>query len=241
MFLCHTVYGNESIQSRFRGKTVLVEGESKTCDLRDLATSCGFQNFITLVELKSLYPEIWPFSKEPEAQVKVDLMKRHGFDDEEKFKKQLVISGIFVFCLTKRVWDALQTFCDLLSTTDGRILGQKRSQGEKQFVELYFTSPDLVYPDSWPQPRMGAGAFTLALKSLFEATYKMPLEYNMLGKPGKDTFEHAEALMRKNNPSVKIGTRYIGDNNDSDIIGGKSQGMTTILVRTGMWDGKSKH
>ena len=33
----------------------------------------------------------------------------------------------------------------------------------------------------------------------------------------------------------------IGDNPKSDIAGGNSAGMITILVKTGVWDGKTKN
>jgi len=46
---------------------------------------------------------------------------------EEKIKKSLQIHAIFIYCETKKTFNALQVFCDVISTKDGRILGPKRT------------------------------------------------------------------------------------------------------------------
>ena len=93
-------------------------------------------------------------------------------------KASLQFHAIFVFCTTKRVWAALQVFCDLVSTKDGRILGQKRSENDPQFVKLFLSNPDLLYKDKWPESRFGPRVINIMLQSVMMATYgyKMQIE-----------------------------------------------------------------
>jgi len=60
------------------------------------------------------------------------------------------------------------------------------------------------------------------------------------GKPELVTYEYAEQLLQdeaqKQDSRIVLGNQYmIGDNPKSDIAGGNLRGMTTILVRTGVF------
>ncbi len=77
------------------------------------------------------------------------------------------------------------------------------------------------------------------LKAVFKATYGYDVEVEQFGKPVKATYDYAALLMQKQavRKGVDIGNCYmIGDNPKSDIAGGNSKGMTTILVKTGVFD-----
>jgi hypothetical protein len=113
---------------------VLIDGDCD--DNAELAQSYGFKNVITLLELMALFPEISPSTTDLNINIvetKARLLKRHNLSEEE-FKSKLCINAIFLLCFTSNVWHALQIFCDLISTKDGKILGDKREPSNKQFV-----------------------------------------------------------------------------------------------------------
>ncbi len=81
------------------------------------------------------------------------------------------------------------------------------------------------------------------LKSVFKVTYGYDIEVEQFGKPEKATYDYAALLMQKQaaRKGVEIGNCYmIGDNPKSDIAGGNRKGMTTILVKTGVFDSTAK-
>ena len=195
VFLCHTIFGSPQIQSEYSEKMVLVDGVSK--DDVGLAHSYGFKKVVTLQELTALYPNISPVvmldffgSVEKLQKTKEGLLARYQLSEEE-FKKQLQIHAIFVFCSQVRVWSALQVFTDLISTKDGRILGEKRTRKDPQFVKLFMTNPDLHYQDKWAEPRFGPLPLNIMYKSIFKETYGYDMQIEQYGKPYKATFDFA--------------------------------------------------
>ena len=82
-----------------------------------------------------------------------------------------------------------QVFCDLVASKDGKVTSGRRAVGEPQFVKVFFTNPDITVAMNWPpnseakHPRLSPGAYALGLKTLFESSYNLPLEYTSYGKP----------------------------------------------------------
>jgi glycerol-1-phosphatase len=98
-----------------------------------------------------------------------------------------------------------------------RIAGQALRRGAR----LYATGRDAVFPmpdGPWP----GTGAILAAVET---AGGK---EAIVVGKPEPFIFEHARGLLA-GCERVAI----VGDNLESDVVGGKRAGLTTILVLTG--------
>jgi ribonucleotide monophosphatase NagD (HAD superfamily) len=84
----------------------------------------------------------------------------------------------------------------LISTKDGKILGQKRIAGkDKQFVKVFLSNPDLLYKDKWSESRFGPLAINIMLKAVFKATYGYDVEVEQFGKPVKATYDYAALLM----------------------------------------------
>lgn len=55
MIMSHTVFQDESIQKKYKNKTVLID--CSTDDrVKPIAEGYGFKNYITLLELMALYP-----------------------------------------------------------------------------------------------------------------------------------------------------------------------------------------
>jgi hypothetical protein len=56
------------------------------------------------------------------------------------------------------------------------ICGKKRSKNDRQFVKVFMTNPDLLYQDSFEQPRLGPNALKIAVTSVFKETYGYDME-----------------------------------------------------------------
>ena len=83
----------------------------------------------------------------------------------------------------------------MISTKDGKILGQKRIAGQTQFVKVFLSNPDLLYKDKWSESRFGPLAINIMLKAVFKATYGYDVEVEQFGKPVKATYDYAALLM----------------------------------------------
>lgn len=71
----------------------------------------------------------------------------------------------------------MQVMCDLVSSKDGKICGEKRIHGkDSQFVKVFMTSPDLVWQGSYPEPRFGPKAMQIAIAEVFKQTYGYEIE-----------------------------------------------------------------
>lgn len=74
--------------------------------------------------------------------------------------------------------------------------------------------------------RMDAGGFVAALE------YAGGVTAEVVGKPEPAFFAAAERLLGK--PAARLA--IVGDGLDNDVAGGKAAGLTTVLVRTGLYD-----
>lgn len=108
-------------------------------------------------------------------QAKLNVMYRF-MKTEEQIKASLQIHAIFIFCETAKTFNAIQVFCDLLSSKNGKILGPKRTAKDKQFVQVYMSNPDLLYKDKWQEARFGPMAFNIMLDTVLQATYGFGVE-----------------------------------------------------------------
>lgn len=152
-----------------------------------------------------------------------------------------------------------QVFCDLLSSRDGRVVLENNTRRtevgqdgnikviDPQYVQMYFTNSDLVYPSTgWKgnctqNLLMGAGAFERSLKVLFKETHGYEPEFQNYGKPNLQHFKFVENKILSEQ-STAIKTIYmIGDNLRSDILGantinGNSNiNWVSIAVKTGLF------
>jgi ribonucleotide monophosphatase NagD (HAD superfamily) len=76
------------------------------------------------------------------------------------------------------------------------------------------------------------------MQAVYLETYGHEMEVNTYGKPTAETFDFATELIHEQarQKELEISQFYmIGDNPKSDISGGNAKGMTTILVKTGVF------
>jgi HAD superfamily hydrolase (TIGR01456 family) len=71
------------------------------------------------------------------------------------------------------------------------------SGGNAQQIPIYASNMDLVYSASHPVPRLAAGAFSVALSSLWKAVTGTELAITKYGKPERVTFDFAHAQLQR--------------------------------------------
>ena len=111
--------------------------------------------------------------------------------------------------------------------------------------EVVFSNGDLLWANSFAQPRLGQGAFRDALRAMLEARtggegFARPTE---LGKPTAAPFEMAEATLdaqAESNGDRVEAIVMVGDNPAADIDGANARKAAdarwrSLLVRTGVY------
>ncbi|KAJ2815205.1 hypothetical protein FBU31_007013 [Coemansia sp. 'formosensis'] len=111
------------------------------------------------------------------------------------------------------------------------------------------SNADLIFSNDYPRPRFGQGAYHVCLRAMWNAlTGGAPLEYTLFGKPNRVQYQYAEHLLDQialaaapaiDLPQLHAHRRIfaIGDNPAADIAGANGAGWTSVLVRTGVFDG----
>lgn len=139
----------------------------------------------------------------------------------------------------------VQVTCDILLSAG--IVGAPRLAPDSPLyrsVELVFCNPDLLWRSDFEQPRLGQGAFKVALLNVHKDLTGSAYPYVQYGKPTKATYDFAEQVLRAlldkeygfghSMPRIYM----IGDNPASDITGANAAGWASILVKTGVYDPK---
>lgn len=130
----------------------------------------------------------------------------------------------------------MQVLSDLMHDDDAHPLSN---------IPLFTSNSDIVYTNEYHKPRFTQGAFVEAYKHLFEHYSGKELNITRFGKPFPIQYKYAqECLAREcDRTGLAAPSAYfaVGDNPKSDVRGANSCGMgwTSILVRTGVFKGKS--
>ncbi|KAL7266707.1 hypothetical protein RUND412_010738 [Rhizina undulata] len=152
------------------------------------------------------------------------------------------IEAILVFSDSRDYATDLQIIMDLLRSENGR-LGTVAKDPVSQRIPIYFSHGDLLCPTEHPIPRMSQGTFRLALEAMYKAITGVELERTIYGKPELATYKFADDVLSSwmeeiHSDNVLPENVYmIGDNPQSDIIGGNLYGWNTCLVKTGVHQG----
>jgi HAD superfamily hydrolase (TIGR01456 family) len=153
------------------------------------------------------------------------------------------INAILVFSDSRDYATDLQIIMDLLQSEDG-VLGTRAKDPTSQRIPIYFSQGDLLCPTEHPIPRMSQGTFRIALEAIYKAVTGAELERVVYGKPELATYKYADEIMTSwmetihNEERLPKSIYMIGDNPQSDIIGGNMYGWNTCLVRTGVYQGE---
>eukprot|EP01134_Creolimax_fragrantissima_P006484 CFRG6484T1 len=209
--------------SQFHKKNVLLVGQGP---VKEIAANYGFTLTLDIEDIVSHYPLLSVMDKSK------------TYNASESSCTLPPIDAVFVL-MEPTHWEAnLQILMDVL-TSDGTI---GTSSKDRQVVPIFFTNPDFLWMAQHPQPRFGQGAFKLCLESLYKRYTGRQLESEQFGKPHDITYKYALCALNeqmKVKAGFMMGMAYgVGDNPTSDIRGANDQeGMLSIMVRTGVFDG----
>ncbi|PVU91348.1 hypothetical protein BB559_004175 [Furculomyces boomerangus] len=230
--------------SQYKNKSVLVVGGiGNRC--AEIAHSYGFDKVVTPQDIHRWSPAIWQFS-EPSSKGFLKDGETIDFNTEK-------ISAILMFHDTYNYGRDLQIVMDVLRSKDGA-LGNEFCLNNSQSVPLWVSNEDFLFSNERIHPRFAQGAFHVCLKALWEKSTGKELKVNVFGKPHKVQYEYAENLLHSwiqlhtiKNGSISENSNSaphfpkiyaIGDNPNSDIAGANRHGWSSVLVRTGVFNGR---
>ncbi|KAH6678229.1 HAD-like domain-containing protein [Halenospora varia] len=221
-----------SALAEYYDTVLVVGGENYQC--REVAKQYGFKDIIVPNDIVAAQSTISPLKEFFTAEQRATSTPR----DFSKVK----INAILVFSDSRDYATDLQIIMDLLQSKDG-VLGTVAKDATKQSLPIYFSQGDLLCPTEHPIPRMSQGTFRIALEAIYKAVTGHELERVVYGKPELATYKYADEVMTSwmetihNEEKLPKNIYMIGDNPQSDIIGGNMYGWNTCLVRTGVFQG----
>lgn len=199
-----------------------------------VARSYGFTNVIDTEAIAAISPKSTPFSRLDHIEVTEQ--------DIEAAKKPVV--AVFVMSDSRDWGRDIQILVDLL-LSDG---SPNRSRSGEQVVDVFFSNPDIVFPNEYHIPRLAGGTFCLALKAVYERLAGSPLRYIQYGKPHSPNYHLADSVLREQVHKLGFCVKTplpavyaIGDNPPSDVRGANAHGKpwVSVLVRTGNFEGEN--
>ena len=209
--------------------------------LHEIMKYYQIKRYITDIEYALIFKHIVPNNSircyfPMRKQLKAQAERRLGMKLDSS--KPIAINSIFQITEVLHWEIPAQLCCDLMISTNG-IPGTKRKDLSKQLLTYHIANPDTVYQDVFTLPRYCSGTFLWSLLHLYKRTHNASFEYVQYGKPNKTIFDFAKRRIAKQYPNRKISRYYmIGDNPDVDIKGANDLGITSVLVRTGIFTGK---
>ncbi|KAJ5590264.1 hypothetical protein N7450_004236 [Penicillium hetheringtonii] len=204
-------------------------GESN--NIRGVAENYGFKNVVIPKDILAWDPTISPcrkFTKEEEEEAKVR--------DFANFKFDAIIAPN-----TKSFW-----ICSFPPTAASSPAPKTRLPGMPLLATSLSTSPRVICSallSTRAPPRLHLGAFRVALEAQYKALTGRDLERIVYGKPERATYIVADEVIKSwmeqihGEKKLPENIYMIGDNPQSDIIGGNLYGWNTCLVRTGVFQG----
>jgi HAD superfamily hydrolase (TIGR01456 family) len=211
---------------------LVVGGENYQCC--EVAKNYGFKDIIVPNDIVAAQSTISTLKEFFTAEQRATSTPR----DFSKVK----INAILVFSDSRDYATDLQIIMDILQSEDG-VLGSRAKDSTSQRIPIYFSQGDLLCPTEHPIPRLSQGTFRIVLEKIYKAVTGTELERVVYGKPELATYKYADEVMTSwmdtihNEEPLPKNIYMIGDNPQSDIIGGNMYGWNTCLVRTGVYQG----
>ena len=193
----------------------------------DIAQFCGFKNTITLSDLadiREIYKENKKETYKNFSKKKGEILEKYKNFDElmREISGYMILDDIYD-------WDLnLNIILQLLSINSADF-------------PIVLVHDDKLYPDQFPLPRMALGMFNKILQNFSRKLLKKAPNFLFYGKPTLKTFEYVKKFVGKNWSEFEISDFYmLGDNPETDILGGNRSEMQTILVKTGVYNDLNK-
>lgn len=222
-----------SALAEYYSTVLVVGGENYQC--REVAKKYGFKDIIVPNDIVAAIPTLSPLKE-------FFTEEQRRTSNPRDFSK-VRIEAILVFSDSRDYATDLQIIMDLLQSENG-VLGTIAKDPVSQRIPIYFSQGDLLCPSEHPQPRMSQGTFRIALEAIYKAITGVELERVVYGKPELATYKYADEVLTSwmdtlhNDPRLPTNVYMIGDNPQSDIVGGNMYGWNTCLVRTGVYQGE---
>ncbi|KAL4440223.1 hypothetical protein ABPG75_003224 [Micractinium tetrahymenae] len=183
--LSHTPF--RQLVGQFGNQPVLVSGRGQVWEV---AHHYGLRQVVTPRQLVRHMPAAVPFHEDQGLFPGGDLPV---YTRELKYgSPQHPIKAIFVFTDPSDWYRDLQLMVDVL--TSGGAPGHTCLPGTPP-PEVFFSNPDLLWANEFPQPRFGQGAFSACLETLYEKVTGKPLKAHHFGKPHAAPYLLAEQLL----------------------------------------------
>ena len=199
-----------------------------------IARAYGFTNVIGTETLAALNPPVAPFAR-------VD----HVTPTKDDYRvAELPVSAIFVMTDSRDWGRDIQIILDILQS-DGT---PTQNPAQNQQVDLYFSNPDILFPNEHPLPRLAGGSFRVALDAVYERVTRRKLRAVQFGKPHEPNYHLAESMLTAQVAALGFCERAgptsiyaIGDNPLTDVRGANARGdkWVSVLVRTGNFSGEN--
>lgn len=224
----HTPF--RSVAQKHRDETVLVIGKRYE-RLRGVLHTYGLKHVVTPEELHLQNPLLYPDAV-PQDWLEMDANRGSGTIEGRPIGAVMIMTDPIV-------WGReLQLCLDVLRSHDNSKLGESTRVDGAQ-IPLYNSAADLEYVTELEAPRLGAGAFRIALENLHLQTTGVPLKQTQYGKPQVGSYRFVEQTLHDLGTGVVDRFYMVGDNPQTDIRGAKLAGpaWTSILTRTGVFRG----
>ncbi|KAJ3059537.1 Haloacid dehalogenase-like hydrolase domain-containing 5 [Podochytrium sp. JEL0797] len=254
MILAHTPMA--SLSSKYStddSEAVLILGKD---GCKDAALAYGFKHPILSEEILTTCADIWPFRAPLEGYKPVSNLDRKigailSFHDSKDWGRDIQIvcdlmrsgGNLRAVIGTRTPNCKLHVFQTDPKTSAER--GSTRITPPEHQLPLYFSNGDFVWSNNLPLSRFAQGSFRNALAGTYQQLSGKKLHYTMYGKPHKSTYDFAKRAIDENaflnhGSTAKVVERTyfgIGDNPESDIEGANRNGWTSVLVKTGVYEG----
>lgn len=200
-----------------------------------VATAYGFERVIGVERLAQASVPAAPFAR---------FAHLPQLSQAERDVAQMHVAAVFVMADSRDWGRDVQMLVDILSSDGSR----ERRPVEEQVVDLYFSNPDITFPNEYHLPRLAGGAFRVALDAVFERVTGRRLRAVQFGKPHSPNYDLAEQVLRTQagrlgfcGVSALHRVYAVGDNPLSDVRGANARGdpWVSVLVRTGNFKGEN--
>ncbi|KAI2459737.1 hypothetical protein LOY97_003006 [Ophidiomyces ophidiicola] len=213
-------------------KTVLVVG-GDGFKIRQVAEDYGFKNVVLPKDILAWDPTISPWSKLSEEDRKKARIQQ--FD-------KMTFEAIMVFADSRDYATDMQIIMDLLLSENGKLKTKSRVPQGKH-LPIFFSQGDLLMPTEHGIPRLTQGLFRIGIEAMYKSLTGEDLQRIVYGKPELATYTFADQVMKQwmneihGEHTLPKNIYMVGDNPQSDIVGGNMYGWNTCLVRTGIFQG----
>ncbi|KAL7411169.1 HAD-like domain-containing protein [Mrakia frigida] len=231
--------------SKFADSPVLVIG-GKDDHCRKVALSYGLTQPYTPLDLLRSLPSLWPFRTLVPSDLPFTILPPAPDSPDAKPFSNVAFKAIVVLH-DSRDWGLDASVMSELIASEGGVLGTVRKEGEQE-VEVYFCNPDLVWGSDYPLARYGAGAFKSSLLTIHKESTGQEIVSTQLGKPHKTTYDFVKVMLDSHRKGMGLGrvakaggeggyknVWMVGDNPASDIQGANINGLSSLLVSTGVF------